>query len=160
MRGNRSRDTAPELAVRRLLHAQGLRFRVNLRPVASLRRTADVVFTRQRIAIFIDGCYWHGCPDHYVASKTNKEYWHAKIEANIARDEQTTAALITAGWTVLRYWSHVPPMEVADSITAHLPQPAAVPSTIPSAPQAVAGPQYPDQRVSEFESLEVPQLRR
>lgn len=133
---------------------------MNVRPVASLRRTAEVVFTRHRIAVFIDGCYWHGCPDHYVASKTNMEYWHTKIEANIARDEHTTAALLTAGWTVLRYWSHVPPKEVADSITAHLPQPAAGTSTIPSAPQAAAELQYPDQRVSEFAPLEFPQLRR
>lgn len=116
MRGNRSRDTKPELAVRRLLHARGLRYRVNYRPCAELRRTADIVFTRQKIAIFIDGCYWHGCPEHYVAAKTNVEYWGAKIAANIARDAETSDALSEAGWTVLRYWSHTRPEEIADSI--------------------------------------------
>ncbi|MDK9319982.1 hypothetical protein FAM23864_001741 [Propionibacterium freudenreichii] len=75
MRGNRARDTKPELAVRRLLFAQGLRYRVNARPEPSLRRTADIVFTRKRIAVFIDGCFWHGCPEHYVPSKSNRRYW-------------------------------------------------------------------------------------
>ena len=95
---------------------------MNLRPVVSIRRTADIVFTRQRIAVFIDGCYWHGCPEHYVASKTNQDYWHPKIKANITRDEDTTTKLSKAGWTVLRYWSHVPPEEVVESILAHLPR--------------------------------------
>jgi len=143
MRGNRSRDTAPELAVRRLLHARGLRFRVNLRPVVSLRRTADIVFTRHRIAVFIDGCYWHGCPDHYVASRTHKDYWHNKIEANITRDEQTTAELRSAGWTVLRYWSHVPPNEVVDSILTYLPRTDRTPPAILSAPQEATEHQHP-----------------
>jgi len=120
MRGNRSRDTKPEVAVRRLLHARGRRFRVNLRPLASLRRTADIVFTRQRVAVFIDGCYWHGCPDHYVASKTNCEYWNTKIATNVARDAETTTELQKAGWTVLRYWSHVRPEDVVDSILSRL----------------------------------------
>jgi DNA mismatch endonuclease (patch repair protein) len=116
MRGNRSRDTKPELAVRRLLHARGLRYRVNARPVPTLRRTADVVFPRKRIAVFIDGCYWHGCPAHYVAARSNRDYWDAKIARNISRDAETTAALSEAGWKVLRYWSHTPPEQVAASI--------------------------------------------
>lgn len=120
MRGNRSRDTKPEVAVRRLLHARGRRFRVNIRPLVSLRRTADIVFTRHRIAVFIDGCYWHGCPEHYVASKTNSEYWNTKIASNITRDAETTAELEKAGWIVLRYWSHVRPEDVVDSILARL----------------------------------------
>jgi DNA mismatch endonuclease (patch repair protein) len=116
MRGNRSRDTKPELAVRRLIHAQGLRFRVNVRPLRDLRRTADIVFTRKRIAVFIDGCFWHGCHDHYIPSKSNREYWERKIAANAARDVETTQALSNAGWTVLRFWSHVSPEDIASSI--------------------------------------------
>ena len=144
MRGNRSRDTAPELSVRRLLHARGRRFRVNLRPDASLRRTADIVFRRHRIAVFIDGCYWHGCPEHYVASRTNKEYWLPKIKANATRDEDTTMKLRSAGWIVLRYWSHVPPEEVVDSILAHLPRADSTPSTNPSAHQEASEPHRPE----------------
>ncbi|WP_343466999.1 very short patch repair endonuclease [Rhodococcus aetherivorans] len=120
MRGNRSRDTKPELAVRRLLHKQGLRYRVNVRPLPSLRRTADIVFPSKHIAVFIDGCYWHGCPQHYVASKSNREYWDAKISMNRARDAETTETLANSGWTVLRYWSHVRPEIIADSIREHV----------------------------------------
>lgn len=120
MRGNRSRDTKPELAVRRLLHARGLRYRVNVRPLASLRRTADIVFSRRRIAVFIDGCFWHGCPKHYVPPKSNLDYWMPKIATNVARDAETDRALSNAGWTVLRYWSHTTAEEVAASITSQV----------------------------------------
>lgn len=102
MQGNRSRDTSPELAVRRILHAQGLRYRVDYRPEPSLRRTADIVFTKQRVAVFVDGCYWHACPEHGTSARTNAEYWSAKLNRNVARDAETTARLETAGWTVLR----------------------------------------------------------
>jgi DNA mismatch endonuclease (patch repair protein) len=120
MRGNRSRDTKPELAVRRILHAQGLRYRVNTRPLPSLPRTADIVFTAKLIAVFIDGCYWHGCPEHYVASKSNRDYWDAKIAENRTRDVETTAAISNEGWTVLRYWSHLPSENIANSIREHV----------------------------------------
>lgn len=116
MRGNRSRDTKPELAVRRLLFAQGLRYRVNARPLPSLRRTADIVFPRKRIAVFIDGCFWHACPEHYVPSKSNRSYWNPKIAANARRDIETTHILEDAGWIVLRYWSHIQPEKIAASI--------------------------------------------
>ena len=106
--------------MRRLLHAGGLRYRVNTRPLPSLRRTADIVFPRKRIAVFIDGCYWHGCPDHYIPSKSNSDYWSPKIAGNVARDAETTRALTEAGWTVLRYWSHTPPGEVVASIKLHV----------------------------------------
>lgn len=107
MRAIRSRDTAPELAVRRLLHAQGLRYRVDLRPEPTLRRRADIVFTKQRIAIFIDGCFWHGCPEHgRVAFAHNQAYWPDKIQGNIERDRDTTMRLTEAGWLVLRFWEH------------------------------------------------------
>ncbi|MCE0507437.1 very short patch repair endonuclease [Microbacterium sp. KKR3/1] len=116
MRGNRSRDTKPEVEVRRLLHRRGFRYRVQVRPIASLRRTADIAFVRRRIAIFIDGCFWHGCPDHYVESKSNTKYWGAKISANVSRDSDTNSVLEAAGWTVLRFWTHLSPEEIADSI--------------------------------------------
>ncbi len=116
MQGNRSRDTNAELAVRRLLHARGLRYRVNDRPVPELRRTADIVFTRQRIAVFIDGCFWHGCPEHYTRPGSNQEFWDAKVTRNKVRDADTVHVLEEHAWTVLRFWEHVPAMEISDAI--------------------------------------------
>lgn len=106
MLGNRSRDTSPEMAVRRALHAMGLRYRVHARPLPELRRTCDIVFRPARVAVFIDGCFWHGCPEHYVAPASNVEYWWPKIARNQERDGETTAALEAAGWLVLRFWEH------------------------------------------------------
>lgn len=106
MQANRGRDTAPELAVRRRLHAMGLRYRVSVRPVQNLRRTADIVFARARIAVFIDGCFWHGCPEHYQAPVRNGDFWLAKRTRNRERDAETDAALTAAGWTPLRFWEH------------------------------------------------------
>lgn len=119
MQGNKSKNTAPELAVRRLVHAMGLRYRVNSRPLTGLRRTADLVFPRRRITVFIDGCYWHGCPQHYRVSKTNTDYWGPKIDQNRVRDEETNTALNDAGWIVLRFWEHEPPDSVSERI-AHV----------------------------------------
>ncbi len=117
MRGNRRRDTGPELAVRRLVHAAGLRYRVDYAPLPTHRRLkADLVFTRRRIAVFVDGCFWHGCPQHYVASKTNPDYWEPKIAANAERDIRSTALLVDAGWTVLRFWTHTPAAEIAAAV--------------------------------------------
>src|SRR4051812_383393 len=82
MRANRRRDTAPEMAVRRLVHAAGLRYLVDARPLVGLNRRADLVFTRVKVAVFIDGCYWHGCPEHGTAAKTNAAYWSSKISGN------------------------------------------------------------------------------
>jgi DNA mismatch endonuclease, patch repair protein len=118
MQGNKSRDTLPELAVRRLLHAAGLRYRVAHRPEPSLRRTADIVFTRQRVAVFIDGCYWHACPEHGTAARSNASYWSAKLEHNVTRDADTTARLEKADWTVLRFWEHEDPTEVTAKVIA------------------------------------------
>lgn len=116
MQGNRSRDTKPELAVRRILHAKGLRYRVNFRLLSGPRRTADIAFTRARIAVFIDGCFWHGCPVHYRAPRSNVSYWSAKVARNRERDLETTEHLISAGWKVLRFWSHDDPLMVAHQI--------------------------------------------
>ena len=115
MLGNKRRDTQIELSVRRLLHARGLRYWVDFAPLDK-RRRADIVFTRQRVAVFIDGCFWHGCPLHYIQPKTNAHYWWPKIETNIARDLENTRRLGDAGWTVIRFWEHEDPDEVADSI--------------------------------------------
>ena len=122
MQGNRSRDTAPEMAVRRLLHAAGFRYRVSVRPEPGLRRTADIVFTRRKIAVFIDGCYWHGCPEHCQLTSSNYDYWLKKIDGNRHRDSQTNVYLRSAGWTVLRYWEHVPAEDVFAEIVGTLEQ--------------------------------------
>jgi len=116
MQGNRGRDTKAELAVRRLVHAAGLRYRVNARPEPDLRRTADLLFTRARVAVFVDGCYWHGCSEHFTMPATNLDYWGTKIGRNQARDAETTALLEARGWLVLRFWEHEPPATAAASI--------------------------------------------
>lgn len=120
MQCNRGRDTKAELAVRRLVHANGLRYRVNARPEPDLRRTADLLFTRARVAVFIDGCYWHGCPEHFSMPATNLEYWSTKIGRNQARDLETTTLLEARGWLVLRFWEHEPPATVAEHIAAQV----------------------------------------
>jgi DNA mismatch endonuclease (patch repair protein) len=106
MQGNKRRDTGPELRIRSALFRLGLRFRVDRRPIAALAGRADIVFSRRRIAVFVDGCYWHGCPSHYVPPATNTAYWSAKIEGNRRRDAATTTALVDAGWIVIRIWEH------------------------------------------------------
>ncbi|MEU9018192.1 very short patch repair endonuclease [Actinomadura sp. NPDC048394] len=108
MLGNRNRDTSPELALRSLVHAAGLRYRVAAKPLPGMRRTADLVFRPTRVAVFIDGCFWHGCPEHFVPPKTNPEYWRGKIGRNVERDRDTDARLAEAGWLVLRFWEHEP----------------------------------------------------
>lgn len=118
MQAIKPRDTRPELAIRRLIHAQGLRYRVSFRPIPDLRRTADVVFTRRRVAVFIDGCFWHSCPAHGREPMKNSEYWLPKLQRNRERDAETNTTLTAAGWTVLRYWEHESPAEVAAAISA------------------------------------------
>lgn len=117
MSNTRGRDTAAEMSVRRELHRMGLRYRVNYRPVSGMRRTADIVFTRQRIAVLIDGCFWHACPDHYrPATGARSQFWADKIEGNQRRDRESSEAFGTAGWLVLRFWEHEDPATVADQI--------------------------------------------
>ncbi|CAM5327303.1 very short patch repair endonuclease [Streptomyces coeruleorubidus] len=113
----RGRDTTPEMAVRRELHRRGLRYRVNFKPVSNLKRTVDIAFTRQRVAVLIDGCFWHGCPEHFRPAKGDrKDFWAAKIAENQGRDQDSTRAFALAGWTVLRFWEHDDPVKVADKI--------------------------------------------
>lgn len=131
MRSNKGRDTSPELTVRRRLHACGMRFRVSVRPLPTVRRTADIVFTRARVAVFVDGCFWHGCPEHYQAPARNSEFWTEKRRRNRERDTETDGLLRTAGWTVLRFWEHevkTTPDDVAAAIIAAV---LAVPADVP-----------------------------
>lgn len=116
MKANRGGDTKPELAVRRIVHAAGYRYRVNARPERDLRRTADLLFTRKKIAVFIDGCFWHGCPTHYISPKANVAYWSEKVARNRARDADTTAVLEQRGWLVMRFWEHEDPSDVAAAV--------------------------------------------
>ena len=101
----RRRDTAPELALRSALHRRGLRFRVGY-PLPGLRRSADVAFPRAGVAVFVDGCYWHGCPKHGTWPKENAGWWRSKIEANRVRDRDTDNRLREVGWVVIRIWEH------------------------------------------------------
>ena len=116
MVSNRSRDTRPEVEVRAAVHRRGLRYRVATRPLPELRRTADLVFRPAKVAVFIDGCFWHGCPEHYADPKTNTDYWSEKIARNMRRDLDTNRRLRAAGWVVLRYWEHEPVDEIATRI--------------------------------------------
>ena len=116
MRSNRRRDTKPELSVRRLLHARGLRYRVDYAPWSNKRRRADIVFTRQRLAVFIDGCFWHGCPEHGTVPATHTDYWGPKLATNAERDRETNAMAEAEGWRVLRIWEHVPPPYAVEMI--------------------------------------------
>ncbi|HVT64289.1 MAG TPA: very short patch repair endonuclease [Mycobacteriales bacterium] len=118
MRANRPRDTGPELAVRRELHGRGMRYRVDHAPVPGVRRRADVVFPHLRIAVFIDGCFWHGCAQHGTGhrAKANASFWRDKIAANQKRDLDTDRRLREAGWMVIRVWEHEPPGDAADRV--------------------------------------------
>jgi DNA mismatch endonuclease (patch repair protein) len=118
MRGNKGRDTKPELALRSAVHALGMRYRVGIRPVPQVRRTADIVFTRAKVAVFLDGCFWHGCPEHHRPAQKNSGFWVAKIEGNKTRDADTDSRLREAGWQVIRVWEHEDPVAAARSIQA------------------------------------------
>lgn len=112
------RDTEPELALRRELHRRGLRYRLH-QPVVpgTRRRLVDVVFAGPKVAVFLDGCFWHGCEEHgRPLPKANAWYWPAKIERNVRRDLDTTERLGTAGWVVLRIWEHEDPRQAADRV--------------------------------------------
>lgn len=113
-RANRRSETKPEVRLRSHLHARGLRFRKDhpIR-VGSLRARPDIVFTRARVAVFVDGCFWHGCPEHHVAPKSNQDYWNPKLRANQERDRRVDIALTDAGWMVLHVWEHEDPLEAA-----------------------------------------------
>ena len=113
------RDTKPEIALRRELWRRDLRYRIDVAAVPG-RRRADIVFTRGRVVVYVDGCYWHSCPDHATVPKANREWWVAKLRANVERDRDTDARLAAAGWEVVRVWEHEAPIEAADRIEAAL----------------------------------------
>jgi DNA mismatch endonuclease, patch repair protein len=106
MTATRQRDTAAELELRSELRRLGLRYRLHRAIVPGVRRRPDVVFGPARVAVFVDGCFWHGCPEHGTMAKTNREFWQAKIDANRSRDADTDRRLIEAGWRVVRVWEH------------------------------------------------------
>lgn len=117
MRRNPRRDTGPEVALRSELHGRGLRFRKDLLlrvPGRSVR--PDVVFTRARVAVFVDGCFWHCCPEHGNQPRRNSDYWRPKLARNVARDRAVDEALIASGWSVVRGWEHERPDQIADRV--------------------------------------------
>jgi DNA mismatch endonuclease (patch repair protein) len=119
MRGNRRADTKPELALRAALHAMGYRYRKDFRLDLPLRRVRpDIAFTRRKVAVFVDGCFWHACPDHGSKPKNNDWYWSPKLAKNVERDRAADQALAQAGWTVVRLWEHVPLAEAIDAVVA------------------------------------------
>ncbi|MBY4638358.1 very short patch repair endonuclease [Sphingopyxis sp. XHP0097] len=116
----RQRDTEAELAVRRALHRRGRRYRVNVKLIDRPRRVADIVFRPKKVAVFVDGCFWHGCPEHGSKSKSNADYWKDKIAGNQKRDRDTDRRLEEAGWKVVRVWEHEDPDKAARRICSIL----------------------------------------
>ena len=112
----RQKGTDAEIALRREIYRIGLRYRVDYAVLKKPRRVADVAFPGLRIAIFVDGCFWHGCPEHATWPKRNAEFWQQKIEANRLRDVDTNERLCALGWTVLRFWEHESPTEAAATV--------------------------------------------
>jgi len=102
------RDTKPEMAIRRILHARGYRYRVDYR-LPGIRQRADIAFPRLRIAVFVDGCFWHSCPQHGTTPRRNRNWWVTKFEENKRRDADTNQLLTSQGWTVIRFWEHERP---------------------------------------------------
>ncbi len=100
------RDTEPELAVRRRLHARGVRYRVDVRPCRETRARGDLVWRGRRIVVFVDGCFWHACPVHGRPPTRNEWYWSPKLQRNVERDRRADSALTAAGWSVVRVWEH------------------------------------------------------
>lgn len=109
-------NTQPELALRRQLHRRGLRYRLHVRPLASFRRRADLVFRAARVAVFVDGCFWHSCPEHGSVPRTNRAWWQRKLSRTVARDRETDAELARAGWLVVRVWEHEDVSLAADHV--------------------------------------------
>jgi DNA mismatch endonuclease (patch repair protein) len=118
----RRRDTAPEVALRRELHARGLRYRVAYPIPGQRRRTIDIAFTRAKVAVFVDGCFWHGCTEHGTKPRSNSAWWQEKLAANVARDADTDRVLADLGWQVVRVWEHNSGRKVADLVEDYVRQ--------------------------------------
>ena len=145
MKANRRTDTKPELALRHALHRLGYRYRKDYRLdlVGGRRVRPDIVFTARKLAVFVDGCFWHACPEHGSKPKNNEWYWSPKLVGNVERDQLNDTSLKLAGWTVVRLWEHVPVDEAVAAVVSALttagatakaspatqPSPAAEPST-------------------------------
>jgi DNA mismatch endonuclease, patch repair protein len=121
MQSNRRADTGPERILRSALHRRGLRFRKDYRiDLPRLRVRVDVAFTRQKLAVFVDGCFWHRCPEHATYPKTNAAFWERKLQGSVERDHRVERALADAGWRIIRSWEHEPPEMAAERIAAAL----------------------------------------
>lgn len=118
MRRVRSRDTASEVALRSELHRLGLRYRLHVRATPDSRARPDIIFPKWRVAVFVDGCFWHACPEHASWPKANANWWRRKISANVERDRRHDRELSEAGWTVIRVWEHESPIASAKQIAA------------------------------------------
>ncbi len=114
--------TTPEMGLRKKLHRRGLRYRVQVKVPGNNRRTIDITFTRQRVAVFVDGCFWHGCLEHGTRPVANSEWWRWKIARNQERDRDTDRLLDEAGWATLRIWEHEPAEAAADMVQRALEQ--------------------------------------
>ena len=118
MQGQAARDTQPELALRRLLHSAGLRYRCRPGAAARAAPTRRCGLGPARVAVFVDGCLWHGCPQHGTRPRSNEQWWHDKLERNRWRDRDTDDRLLAAGWQVLRVWEHEDPAAAAQRVQA------------------------------------------
>ena len=126
MQANRRRDTRPELNLRRELHRRGLRFRVDHPPTPEARCRADIVFTKASVAVFVDGCFWHACPEHGNVPQANREWWRAKLAVNVERDRRNDRELFDAGWQVIRVWEHETVSSAADRVCEAVRQSAVI----------------------------------
>ncbi|WP_298991943.1 very short patch repair endonuclease [uncultured Pseudokineococcus sp.] len=120
MQRQRRRDTSPELALRRELHRRGWRYYVDKAPTPTPRRRADLLFPRRHVAVYVDGCFWHRCPEHATQPRANAIWWTQKLAANVARDRDTDRRLAVEGWTVVRIWEHETPVEAATRVEVAL----------------------------------------
>lgn len=122
MRSNRRSDTTPEVLLRSLLHRSGFRFRKDyaIRLPSDRLIHSDIAFPRRKVAVFVDGCFWHCCPDHGTIPKSNQTYWIPKLHQNVERDKRVTEGLLSEGWQVIRIWEHVHPVDAAKQIAERL----------------------------------------
>ena len=122
MSRQRTRDTEAEMGLRRALHRLGYRYRVDAPLPGMPRRRADLLFTSRKLAVFVDGCFWHGCPDHGTLPRSNHSWWVSKLMTNIARDRDTTKRLEGQGWTVVRIWEHGTSEQALAKVIEHMPR--------------------------------------
>jgi DNA mismatch endonuclease (patch repair protein) len=148
MKANRGRDTKPELALRSAVHRLGLRYKVDAAPIDSVKRRADLVFPKAKVAVFCDGCYWHGCPEHFRPARQNHGFWSEKISKNQQRDRDTNDRLLAAGWLVIRVWEHDQPAEsahyIAQAVRSRTKRPDSTAESLTRCASLIAADQVPD----------------